>query len=149
MKTLMMLGAAVATLAAATGRAEAQACRDESRHGIRFEFLPRERREVRRTETVLVGYRDEIVGYEEVWTERPVTVYETRTVYREVVVGYDPCRRPIVRCVPVCEQVPVCRTRRFCEQRPVVEKRPIYETREGVSCDRRPSPWGISFSFGR
>ena len=118
MKTMVM---AAAALAASTGLAGAQ--------DIRFDFLPRERH---RTETVLVGYRD-------VWVDRTVTVYETRTVYREVIVGYDHCRRPIYACRPVRETVPVCRTERVCE------KQPIYETR---ACREKPR-WGISFLFGR
>jgi hypothetical protein len=153
MKTLMMLGAAAATLASSTGLAEAQASRRcDERQGaprISFDFLPRERYEVRRTETMLVGYRDEVIGYEDIWVERPVTVYETHTVYRSVFVGYDHCRRPIYRSMPVCEQVPVRHTQRVCEKRPIVEKRPVYETREVGNCERRPSPWGVSFFFGR
>jgi len=146
MKTLMMAGAAAVTLAASAGLADAQ---DHHRSKVRFEFLPKQRHEVRRTETVLVGYRDEIVGYRDVWVERPVTVYETRTVYRQVIVGYDHCRRPIYACRPVCEQVPVCRTERVCEKQPICEKRPVYETRE-VDCHEQPrTPWGISFLFGR
>ena len=102
-----------------------------------------------RHEQVLVGYRDEIVGYEDVWVQRPATTYEMRTVYRRVFVGYDPCRRPIYRTMPVCEQVPVYGTRRVWEKRPICEKRPVYETRE-VVCHKTPrSRWGFSFLFGR
>lgn len=144
MKTMLMLGAATSALAAFGSQAEAQ-----DRHSrVRFDFLPSERREVRRTETVFVGYRDEIVGYRDVMVERPVTVYETRTVYRDVIVGYDHCRRPIYACRPVTESYPVCRTERVCEKQPIYEKRPVYETRE--VCHERPrAPFGISFSFGR
>lgn len=95
-----------------------------------YESTRWEKREVKRREQVLVGYRDEVVGYEDVWVERPVTVYETRTVYRQVFVGYDRCRRPTYRSQPVCEQVPVCRMERVCEKRPICEKRPVYETRD-------------------
>ena len=145
MKTMLMTGTAIAALAASTGLADAQ---DHHRSKVRFEFVPDTRHEVRRTETVLVGYRDEIVGYRDVWVERPVTVYETRTVYRQVIVGYDHCRRPIYASRPVCERVPVCRTERVCEKQPIYEKRPVYETRE--VCQEKPRPrWGISFLFGR
>lgn len=145
MKTMMMVGAAAATLAGTALTAEAQ----DHKSRIRFDFMPHERREVRRTETVLVGYRDEIIGYQDVWVERPVTVYETRTVYREVVVGYDHCRRPIYACRPVRESVPVCRTQRVCEKQPIYEKRPVYETRDVVCREPNRAPFGISFSFGR
>jgi len=145
MKTLMMVGAATVTLAASAGLADAQ---DRHRSKVRFEFLP-ERHDVRRAETVLVGYRDEIVGYRDVWVERPVTVYETRTVYRQVIVGYDHCRRPIYASRPVCERVAVCRTERVCEKQPIYEKRPVYETRDVVCHEKPRSPWGISFLFGR
>jgi hypothetical protein len=91
-----------------------------------FETFRWEKREVTRCEQVLVGYRDEIVGYEDVWVERPVTVYETRSVFA----GYDRHRRPIYRC----QQVPVCRTQRVCEKRPICEKRPVYESREVTDC---------------
>src|SRR5688500_3906990 len=134
MKTLMMAGAAAVTLAASAGLADAQ---DHHRSKVRFEFLPNERHEVRRTESVFVGYRDEIVGYRDVGVERPVTVYETRTVYRQVIVGYDQCRRPIYASRPFCERVPVCRTERVCEKQPIYEKRPVYETRE-VVCHEKP-----------
>jgi hypothetical protein len=130
---------ALAALASAAWAAEAQA------HGERtyrerhcgaclklFETTRWERREVKTCEQVLTGYRDEIVGYEDVWVERPVTVYETRTVVRQVFAGYDRCGRPIYRSRPVCERVPVCRTERVCEKRPIVEKRPVYEMREVV-----------------
>lgn len=140
MKTLLSLGALMAT----AGFAEAQECRESSRPRVKIEF-PGRGHEVR-TERVLVGYRDEIVGYEDVWVEKKVTVYETRTVYKRVYVGRDRCGRPVYETRPVCEQVPVCRTVRECEKRPVYQKVPVYETRE---C-RRPEPrWGFSFNFGR
>ena len=103
--------------------------------GVRIEagFLPG--RERARTETVIVGYRD-------VWVSRPVTVYETRTVWREVVTVRDRCGRPIVVRRPVCERIPVTRRERVCE------KEPIYETRE-VRCEPPPFRWGLSFGFGR
>ena len=136
MKTLMM---AAGALAASALSADAQAIRiQDERHGWGLEIGSR------RHEQVLVGYRDEIVGYEDVWVDREVTTYETRTVVRRVLVGYDRCRRPIYRSQRVCEQVPVCSTRRVCEKRPIYEKRPVYETREVC----RPSR-GIHFSFGR
>ena len=144
MKTLMMVTAATATLAASALSADAQAIRvRDDRHGWGVEVG--RRHDAPRCEQVLVGYRDEIVGYEDVWVERPVTTYEMRTVYRSVFVGYDHCRRPIYRTQPVCEQVPVCSTQRVCEKRPICEKRPVYETRE--IC-REPS-YGFRFSFGR
>lgn len=148
MKTMMMVGAAAA-LGASALTAGAQECRDDDRRGVRFEFVPQRPREIRRTETVLVGYRDEIVGYRDVWVERPVTVYETRTVYRQVIVGYDHCRRPIYATRAFCERVPVCRTQRVCEKQPIYEKRPVYETREVVCREPNRGLWGVSFSLGR
>jgi len=102
--------------------------------GLRIDagFLPG--REIRRTETVIVGYRD-------VWVSRPVTVYETRTTWREVVRGRDRRGRPIVVRQPVCERVPVTRWERVCEQQP------IYGTRE--TCEPPPFRWGVTFGFGR
>jgi len=136
MKTLLSLGALIAT----AGFAEAQECRDGGRPRVRIEFPER------RTETVFVGYRDELAGYEDVWVEKQVTVYETRTVYRQVYVGRDRCGRPIYEMRPFCERVPVCRTQRVCEKRPVYKKVPVYETRE---CRRSEPRWGFSFNFGR
>ena len=128
MKTMML----TAALLAAPALAQAQECRPD---GLRIEagFLPP--RPSVRTETVLVGYRD-------VWVERPVTVYETRTVHRKVCVGRDRHGRPVYACRPVCEPVPVTRMERVCE------KRPIYETRE-VRCEPPSWRWGVSFGFGR
>jgi hypothetical protein len=140
MKALLSLGALIAT----AGAAEAQECRDGGRPKIRIEFPGRV--EEIRTERVLVGYRDEIVGYEDVWVEKKVTVYETRTVVKQVYVGRDRCGRPVYETRRVCESVPVCKTVRECQKRPIYQKVPVYETRE---C-RRPEPrWGFSFNFGR
>jgi len=154
MKTLNIALAALAT-AGFAGEASAHG---ERMHRERhcgacvklFETTRWEKKEVRRCENVLVGYRDEIVGYrdevvgyrdeivgyEDVWVERPVTVYETRTVYRNVFAGYDRCGRPIYRSQPVCERVPVCRTQRVCEKRPIYQKRPVCEKRP--ICEKRP-----------
>lgn len=134
MKTMMM----AAALAGSAMSAEAQEIRIRNgHHGWSVEIRPRH-------EQVLVGYRDEIVGYEDIWVDRTVTTYEMRTVFRRVFVGYDHCRRPVYRQVAVCEQVPVYGSQRVCEKRPICERRPIYETREVC----RPSR-GIPFSFGR
>ncbi len=134
MKTMTLaLAGMVATGLAGTAEARGRHTYRERHCGacIRvYESHRMERRPVTRCEQVLVGYRDEVVRHEEVWVERNVTVYETRTVYRTVLVGHDACGRPIYRRQAVCERVPVCRTERVCERRPVCEKRPVYETRQ-------------------
>ena len=86
-----------------------------------------ERQEVQ--EQVIAGYENRLVGYEDAWVCRTETVYETRTVTRRVVVGYDRCHRPIYQCRTFCERVPVCRTVRVCEKQPRYASCPIYETR--------------------
>ncbi len=147
MKTTSLALAALASLGLA-GEASAHGTRTyRERHCgsciALFETTCRERREVRRCEQVLVGYRDEIVGYEDVWGERPVTVYETRTDWRPVFVGYDRCRRPVYRTQPVCERVPVSRIQRVCEKRPVYGRRPVYETREVTAFEWVEVPRGL------
>jgi hypothetical protein len=138
--TLTVAGA----LAATAVTAHAQDSRSGFRHGWGYELGRQpQRHDVPSCAPapVVVDYRDEIVGYEDCWVDRPVTVYETRTLYRQQVVGYDHCGRPIVRSVPVCEQVPVCRTERVCEKRPIYQKRPVHSARH--------HSWGIHFSLGR
>jgi len=127
-----------------------------------FEYTKWEKKEVRKSEQVIVGYRDElvwkdvtvgyedvvvgyedvIVGYEDVMVTKTITEYETRTVWKRVYVGRDCAGRPIYRNQQVCERVPVCRTVRVCEKRPILDKRPICEKRPILErrqvCEKRP-----------
>ena len=161
MKTLVLGLATLAGTLGYAGNAEASGRRTYStRHCgaciAIFEQTCREPREVRRCEQVVVGYReevvgyrDEIVGYEDVWVERCEPSYETRTVWRTVVVGRDRCGRPVYARRPVCERVPVSRSVRVCEKRPIVRKvpvcetRPVYETREVVRTEVVDTPRGL------
>jgi len=161
MKTLVIGLAATAGLLGSAGDAAASGGRTySSRHCgaciAVFERPCRERREVRRCEQVvvghreeIVGYRDEVVGYEDVWVERGAPRYETRTVWRTVVVGRDRCGRPVLARRAVCERVPAGRAVRVCEKRPIVRKvpvretRPVYETREVVRHEWVEVPRGL------
>lgn len=135
MKTLVMTLVAGGTLAAAALSADAQDYRRSGfRHGWGYE-LGRERP----CPPAPVPTTTVIIGYEDVWIDQPYIIYETRTVYRPVIVGYDHCGRPIYRQLPSCEQVPVVRTRKVCEKRPIYGPRPVHS---GFS-------WGVRFSFGR
>lgn len=101
MKTLLMAGAVLGCLTVGAATADAQDHRSGSfRHGWGYELGPRETR------------CEPARRYEDVRIERPVVVYETQTVYRHVLAGYDRCGRPIYRVVAVCEQVPVTRMQR-------------------------------------
>ncbi len=122
---LMLVGAARAAEAHPRGCDDrGPACDDRVPVLERVAFPRRELREVR--ERVVVGYENRIVGYRDVMVDKQVTEYETRCVYRRVLVGYC-CTGPVYETRMVHERVPVCRTIQVCEKQPVYERCPVYE----------------------
>jgi len=136
MKTMMAVVAGIATMAAAMP-AQAQDCERRCGGCVKvYEYERVELRTVVRQETVLVGYRDEVVGYRDVIVEREVPVYAERTVWRKVQVGCSH-GRPVYRNQAVVEKIRIgTRCVKVCEKQPIIEKRPVYETRD-VECVER------------
>lgn len=134
MKTLMAVMAGVAAMATP---AMAQDCERRCRECVKvFEYESVELRTVVKQETVLVGYRDEVVGTRDVIVEREVPIYAERTVWRKVQVGCSR-GRPAYRNQAVIEKIQIgTRCVKVCEKQPIVEKRPVYETRD-VECVER------------